>query len=302
MRRSPLVISLIGAVITAVAATVPEYSRDVQQWQEVSLPPQDDEYRRTAWFQAASFLSKSWEWRVFRAHDRVYAQLASEPQPSLRERPEFSPETEEFSTGPETAFMRVADGWLTGFNVGEFGAALYWFSRDGQQNYKISDHQVVEFLSTADGIYAIEGLGHMGESQGSVIRIAQPDAGGRWQASTVVELPGDPCTVSTRRDGTMFITSPNWIVAVAGDRQVTTLLRDPWWYRPTSAVLSADEQKLYIGMQYFVGEFDIAAKTLRLLVPSEIFLDPFRVSEERLRDYEAKNNMRFYRRPRNNEP
>ena len=41
---------------------------------------------------------------------------------------------------------RVDDGWLVGFNKGEFGAALYWFSADGKQNYKISDHQVWEFF------------------------------------------------------------------------------------------------------------------------------------------------------------
>lgn len=297
MRRSPLVISFFGLAVTAILAADPEYPREVRQWQEVNLPPESDEYRRTAWFEAASFFSKSYEWRVIAEHDRVCAQLASEPQRLHRDRPEFSPKTEEFSTGPETSFRRVEDGWLTGFNVGEFGAALYWFSRDGKQNYKISDHQVVDFFSGLDGLYAIEGLGHMGYSSGSVIRIARAGPGERWQSSTVVELPDEPCTVSTRRDGTMFITSSHSIVAISPDRQVTTLLQEPWWYRPTSSVLSPDERKLYIGMQYFVGEFDIQTKTLRLLVPSDIFLEPVRKSEKRLREYEAKNNMRFYRRP-----
>jgi len=297
MRGPSLVINFLGAAITAIGAALPEYPREVRQWQEVSLPSRDDEYRMTAWFEAADHFSKSWEWRVFVEHDQVYAQLSSEAQPSHRDRPEFSPKAEEFSTQPNTAFMRVSDGWLTGFNDGEFGAALYWFSRDGQQHYKISDHQVVDFFSGVDGIYAIEGLGHMGVSSGSVIRIALAQPGGRWQASTVVKLPSDPCTVSTRRDGTLFITSPRCIVSVGRDRRVTTLLQDPWWYRPTSAVLSPDEQKLYIGMEYFVGEFDIPAKTLRLLLPSDAFLEPFREAEKRLRDYEAEHNMRFYRRP-----
>ena len=297
MRRLPFVITFVWIAISAIWAAEPEYSHDVRQWQEVSLPPKGDEYRRTAWFQAASFFSKSREWRVFVEHDRVCAQLVSEPPRAQHDRPEFSPRTKEFSTGPETAFMRVEDGWLTGFNVGEFGAALYWFSRDGTQDYKISDHQVVDFVSGVGGIYAIEGVSHMGYSHGSVIRIDRGESSGRWQASTVVELPSDPCTVSTRADGTMFITSPDSIVAVSRDRKVTTLLQDAWWYRPTSAILSPDQQKLYIGMEYFVGEFDIPTKTLRLLVPSDIFLEPFRESEKRMREYEAKNHMRFYRRP-----
>ena len=297
MRRPYLVISFLGVAITAIGAALPEYPREVRQWQEVSLPPKDDEYRTTAWFEAASSFSESWKWRVFVEHDQVCAQLSSEPQPSHHDRPSFSPKAGEFSTRPDTAFMRVTDGWLTGLNDGEFGAALYWFSRDGQQNYKISDHQVVDFFSGVDGIYAIEGLGHMGYSSGSVIRIALAEPSGHWQVSTVAKLPSDPCTISTRRDGTMFITSPDRIVAVGRDRTVTTLLRNPWWYRPTSAVLSPDEQKLYIGMDYFVGEFDIAARTLRLLVPSDTFLEPFRKAEKHMKDYEATHNMRFYRRP-----
>jgi hypothetical protein len=297
MRRSPLVISVLGFALTAIWAADPEYSREVRQWQEVSLPPEADEYRRTAWFEAASMFSKSYEWRVFAEHDQVCAQLASQPHRNYRDRPKFTPEIDRFSSESAVAFMSVNDGWLVGFNQGEFGAALYWFSRDGKQNYKISDHQVVDFFSGLDGVYAIEGLDHMGYSGGSIIRIARAEAGERWRASTVVGLPGAPCTIATRRDGTMFITSPNLIVAISCDRKVTTLLQDPWWYRPTSSVLSPDEQKLYIGMKYFVGEFDIATKKLRLLVPSDIFLEPLRESEKRLREFQVKNpNMHFYQR------
>ena len=295
MRRPPFVISFLGIAFTAICVADPEYSRDVRQWQEVILPPEDDEYRLTAWFEAASTFSKSYEWRIFVEHDQVCAQLASEPGRDEKERPKFQAETQDFSTGPETAFQRVEDGWLVGFNQGEFGAALYWFNPDGKQNYKISNHQVVDFFSGLHGVHAIEGLDHMGYSSGSVVRIDRAD-GERWQASTVVKLPGVPCTISTRRDGAMFITSPNSVVAVSGDRKVTTLLQDPWWYRPTSSVLSPDERKLFIGMEYFVAEFDIPTKKLRLLVPSDIFLQPFRESEERLREYEANNRMRFYRR------
>ena len=59
-----------------------------------------------------------------------------------------------------------------------------------------------------------------------------------------------------------------------------------------------DQQKLYIGMDYFVGQFDIETKKLRLLVPSDTFLEPFRESEKRLKEYQVKNpNVHFYQRP-----
>lgn len=296
MHRPFIAIIFLLPAFSASWAADPQYSREVRHWQAVSLPPEADEYRRTAWFEAASTFSKSYEWRVFAEHGQICAQLASEPRPDRRDRPKFTPETDRFVTDKDTATMSVNDGWLVGFNQGEFGGALFWFSGDGKQNYKISDHHVVDIFSGLNSVYAIEGLDHMGLSNGSIIRIARAESGQRWRASTVVGLPSAPCTISTRGDGTMFVTSPNSIVAISRDWKVTTSLQDPWWYRPTSSVLSPDEQKLYIGMEYFVGEFDIRTKKLRLLVPSDIFLEPFRESEKRLGEFEAKNKMRFHRR------
>jgi hypothetical protein len=291
-------ITFLALAFTATWAATPEYSREVKRWQEVAIPRENDEYRLTAWFSAASFFSKAYEWRVFIDRGEILAQLASEPHQDTRERPTFQPEVDIFVARPETAVQRVNDGWLVGFNDGEWGGALYWFSLDGKRNYKISDHRVVDFFTGLDGVYAIEGLAHMDYVRGAVIRIARADPDDHWRASIVANVPDAPCTVSVRRDGTAFITTPSSIDALSRDGKLTTLLQDPWWYRPTSSVLSPDEQKLYLGMWYFVAEFEISTKKLRLLVPSNAFLEPFRISEQRMRDEESQNNMLFYRRPK----
>ena len=85
--------------------------------------------------------------------------LCRDTTPIAAEHPEFTPAVGQFRGA--SAFARVGDGWFVGFNQGEFGAALYWFSLDGQRNYKISDHQVLQFVRVWDGICAIEGLAHM---------------------------------------------------------------------------------------------------------------------------------------------
>ena len=49
-------------------------------------------------------------------------------------------------------------------------------------------------------------------------------------------------------------------------------------------MLSSDEQKLYIGMRQFVGEFDLSTKKLRLLIPSDAFLNKLpKEDEQRIR-------------------
>jgi hypothetical protein len=88
-----------------------------------------------------------------------------------------------------------------------------------------------------------------------------------------MKLPFAPYAVSVRRDGTMLITLSDALVAVGSDHKINTLVSDPPWagLYPKSSILSSDEQKLYIGMRQFVGEFNMSAKKLRLLVPSGAF-------------------------------
>jgi hypothetical protein len=73
----------------------------------------------------------------------------------------------------------------------------------------------------------------------------------------------------------MLITLSYSLVSIGNDRKINTLLAKPPWYAlyPNSSVLSPDEQKLYIGMRQFVGEFDLPTKKLRFLVPSKAFLN-----------------------------
>ncbi|MBI3735218.1 hypothetical protein HY256_01740 [Candidatus Sumerlaeota bacterium] len=281
MCRPLLIVSIMALALTAHAADL-DYPRRVAQWHEVAVPSEKDEGARRAWRYAANY-SKH-EWRVYVERGEICAQLTSAAPEVPRERPKFIPSADQFRD--PTSFASVEDGWLVGFNKGEFGAALYWFSRDGKSNYKISDHQVVEFFPLSDGIYAIEGLAHLSLSEGSIIRISRPKPKAHWQAHTVNKLPFAPYAISVRRDDTMLITLSDSLVSVGPDHKITALLRNATWDNlvPNSSVLSPDQQRLYIGMRQFVGEFDIPAKKLRLLIPSDGFLNKLpQEDEQRIR-------------------
>ena len=179
-------------------------------------------------------------------------------------------------------FSRVGDGWLVGFNHGEWGGALYWFSSDGKRNYKVSDHQIVQFFGLADGLYAIEGLAHMTMSEGSIIRISRGSDRLHWRADTFTKLPFAPYAVSVRQDNTMLVTLSDALVSIDGRGKVKTLLTNPPWIGlyPNSSVVSADGQKLYIGMRQFVEEIDLQTTKSRLLIPSEEFLNKLPAEDE----------------------
>lgn len=270
MRYFLLCLGLFALSLSAFASEA-DYPRDIAQWKEIAVPPASDAAARMAWYYAGNYSRHSW--RVESDDGQVSAQLAHEKPNVAGDRPPFDTTAGGFRGA--SSFLRVEDGWLVGFNKGEFGAAIYWFSEDGAASYQVSNHQVKDFITRPDGVYAIEGLAHMMTSSGSIIRLGRSTSDARWKASTAAELPFAPYAVSMSRDGTMLITLSDAIVAVDSEMNITTLLADAPWsgLYPKSSALSAEEKKLYIGMRQFVGEFDIESRTLRMLVPSDAFLN-----------------------------
>ena len=288
-------------------AMEPKYLDNVTLWQEVTVPAKSDRGAYMVWDYSANY--SNLEWSVHSKNGVIHAQLDTEKTP---DQPIFKPTAEysdnswicTFPTASKppvqlnadqpgfkmycaaTSFAEVDDGWLVGFNKGEWGGALYWFSHDGTNGYKISDDQIVAFFSLPDGVYAIIGLAHLVMSEGSIIRITRQKFDTHWQATTFVKLPFAPYAVALRRDGTMLITLSNSLVSVGSDRKIQTLLAEVPWHGlyPNSSQLAPDEQKLYIGMRQFVGEFDLSTNRFRFLIPSKAFLNKLpKENEERIR-------------------
>lgn len=278
IRRLFMSFGLLTLALTA-AAVEPSYPRELSLWKEISIPSGTNQGARMVWEFAANYSMH--EWRVYVEEGKVSARLVSPMKFEKGERPPFTPKGLEFRQGD--AFKRVDDGWLIGFNRGEFGASLHWISADGRREYKISDHQVVDFITLPDGVYAIEGLAHLGMSGGSVIRIAREPGQLYWMATPVTKLPFAPYAVSVRRDNSMLLTLSDALVSIDAEHNIVSLLeKAPWTgLYPNSSVLSSDEQKLYIGMRQYVGEFDISSKRLRLLVPADSFVNKLPKDQER---------------------
>ena len=276
-------------------AAEPEYSPDVSEWLEIPFPPNGKNSERAAWHFATSYSQISW--RVYLDNGRPRAKLVDGPDDDTSDAAPFDARADNFRGAKR--FKQVDDGWLVAFNHGEFGAALYWFDGSGKRHYKISDHQVVAFLSLADGIYAAEGLAHMGASCGSLIRIGRPTPGAHWQARRVLRLPYAPSTVSVRRDGTMLIALSDSLVSVGSDRQVETLIADVPWQSlyPSSSILLPDESRLYLGMHQFVAEVDLTTNQLRLLIPSRTLLNKLPDDQDKMIREQYSRGMGDWRPP-----
>jgi hypothetical protein len=282
-RSTNCTIAIICAFAVQLGATEQSYDPDITKWQEVQAPPKSRPGDWIVWSYAANY--SPIDWQIKRDGNIIRANQTSNPIAQSSPRPNFVPKAGRFAGG--FAVQKVDDGWLVGFNDGEFGAALYWFSGNGQMKYKISDDQVVDFIAMPHGIIAIQGLAHLSMSQGSLIRIARDSDRKRWRSTTVQKLTEAPEAFVRLTDGTLIIILSDSLVSLSPQNKLTTLIKCADWggLYANSAVLSPDESKVYVGMRQFVGEYDLGSKKLKYLIPNQTFLNKLpRDQEERLRN------------------
>ena len=242
----------------------------VSTWQMVSVPKDQDSVEFRLWEHRANHSEHNWV--VYRDTHRVCARLLN------RHRPNDAPLPFTASAGPFSqprAAVKVKDGWLVGFNRGEWGGALYWFSPDGADRYKISDHQIVDFIQSGDSVLAIQGLAHLSLSEGSILSVRKTSNARRWRVKTILTLPKAPEASAMHSNGALYIVLTDSFVSVDRARHLTTVHPNAAWglLYPNSLVLDEANAKAYIGMRQFVAEVSLVDGTAKYGVPDEDYLN-----------------------------
>ena len=279
-RLTTCVLAIIAVLTGQLALATPSYNPDVTKWEEVELPPKKSRPGDwIVWSSAANYSPINWQ--IKRDGNVIRASATSNPVAQSSPRPNFVPKAEQFVGAG--AVQQVDDGWLVGFNQGEFGAALYWFSNDGRRNYKISDDQVADFMRMPRGIIAIQGLAHLGISEGSLIGIARSSDTKQWRSTTIQKLPEAPEAFVRLSNGTLIVVLSDSLVSFSSDYEMTVLIKCADWgsLYSTSVAVSPDESRIYIGMRQFVVEFELGTKKLRYLVPNRTFLNHLSNKDEK---------------------
>jgi hypothetical protein len=227
---------LLAAAVSAVlAATAPE------GWLQVAEPSEE-------FVRCANQVSR--EWRVSTRTDGVHIEPEPTPEHDKGGPLPFALPKEIPAQGHRHV-LKVPDGFLVGFDAGEWGGALFWLSSNGQRWRKLANENVqgLVALGTRE-VLVLQGLNHLGGERGAA-RWFQQGTDARWTLSAEKKLDAGPQMFTATRDGVYVVTARS-LMRIDRDHQVTILQKLPTALLYPNSMTADADGALWLGMRYFV--------------------------------------------------
>lgn len=233
----------------------PAGEHDVRTWNRIS--PSD-----VTTDQRFSLNDSPCTWRVSVRDGKVVATPHKDARPAVRAG-FILPDT----WGLPTAVASSASGVLFGFNRGEWGGALLWYSADGRFVKKLLDDDVVTIVPRGNTLTVFAGLNHFCLDDGRAIELV--DARDAFHVERSVELGSAPRVIVTEADGALLIAASRGLLRLTPDLRVEVVLATHWgMFAPVSVAVGRDGT-VYVGMRGVVAEVRLTSQP-----PSETWLSP----------------------------
>jgi len=158
---------------------------------------------------------------------------------------------------------KVDNGYLVGFNKGEFGGSLHWFSESGDSTYQISLGNVDYIFEYKKKIYMVTGLFHITDRGGiNEMKFIE----NKWKVDERFELPSKSDIIMPYKDRMLIITTKT-ILFFDGTSNFDFVKKDGFWdvLYPQSALILNDE--LFVGMRGGVYKINLNTKKEEWLLP-----------------------------------
>jgi hypothetical protein len=149
--------------------------------------------------------------------------------------------------------LKVDDGYIVGFDAGEHGGALWWFTPSGDKRVQLAEVNIVGLTELRIGVVALSGLAHLGTSEGKVFRLTRERD--TWSAAAWIDMHGAVEAFVRESPESMLVLSTTGLdrVTVCGDvLRIATTNYDVLY--PTSIAIEPNGV-VYIGMRQFITRF-----------------------------------------------
>jgi hypothetical protein len=152
----------------------------------------------------------------------------------------------------ERRVVRTRDGWLVGFNGGEFGGSLWWYPAAPGPGTRLSDRNVRGLIDgpTGQTFVALVGFSPAGMGEGAALTV-ESDASAVWHVSRQVDLRGAPYAYV--RDAADLLVATQASVERLSQSGESRVLSDATYGSMTpSSIAVGPNGEIAVGLRFFV--------------------------------------------------
>lgn len=249
-----IVAPLVSSVCIA-AEDAGTFETDVTQWKVVDRPTFEAEKASNDPFA----VSPEHDWKVINTDATVTTNIYDEWEKfDLPFDASIDLSTHYKNIDPFQA-IKTDDGWITGYNRGEFGSAIYWYNDDGTQRKKLSEHRVNGFTVVKNRIFAAEGIAHMSLDEGSIIEIVKVNQ--QWAVLEFIALPESAEAITQLPNGDLAVITSSAIRRLTLDKKLSTLATNRDWMYLYPNSITSDDKFIYVGMRAYIARIPLTGKT-----------------------------------------
>src|SRR5690554_761227 len=153
-----------------------------------------------------------------------------------------------YAFGGKQVNLKIENGWLVGFDKGEWGGNLFWFNEEGTKYEKIIDGNIKSIFVINGKIYITEGLAHLSMSYGQIFQIEKEN--NKWIVEKKVDLPTAPYATTLTNDNEFLIVTSKSLLKVNKDFEIESIIEEGiWWMYLYPNSIEINGQDIYIGMR-----------------------------------------------------
>lgn len=157
--------------------------------------------------------------------------------------------------------LKIVGGTLIGINRGEWGGQLSFKPDDPtKKEVDIKRGNIKFIFNFKDRVYFIEGLAHMGFSEGAIFELKS--TGNNFTFTKLVEFDDAPEAFTIHKDKFLIATHENFYVVQ--DFKKELVFRETFWsslYPNSIAVF--DDENIFVGIRSGIVKLDLVTRTMK---------------------------------------
>jgi len=154
----------------------------------------------------------------------------------------------------------LPDGILLGFNNGEWGGGLIFYSNSNSQLlYPVIHENVQEIFLFNKSIYVLSGIAHLGINTGKLYKLEKKDD--KWIVIESFILPGEPETYFVDKSQVYIVTYDS--LCSFDGKIINIILKDQLWGSLYPSTIIKYEKNIAIGMRGCIVIYSIENNKVR---------------------------------------